>query len=261
MLKKIIIVIFIILILPTLTFSEEERWKERKSSHFIIYYKEAPRDFIDEVIDASEDYYHKITRELGFTRYEYWLWEERAKIYIYRDADEYHSSTGKPTWASGHAEYRKKEVYTYPLAWGFFDTLLPHELGHIIFREFVGYKNRSIPLWLDEGVASYQEKSRRWGSDKLVKKAIENNNFIPIPKLTKIKTLTNFSDDAVTLFYNESVSIVYFLITKYGRYSFMRFCRALKDGKDLDEAIDKAYTRFDDVEELNDIWQRHIKRK
>ncbi len=258
MLNRILIILFIIFVLPNVSFCEEQKWEDQSSNHFIVYYKEAPEDFITEVIDAAEDYYQKITRDLGFTRYEYWLWEDRAKIYIYKEAEDYHSSSGKPTWASGHAEYEKKTIYTYPLAWGFFDTLLPHELGHIIFRELVGFRNNNVPLWLDEGVACYQERTRRWGSEKEVKKAIEQKKFITLNELTEIISLASFDNDKVELFYNESVSIVSFLISNYGKYNFVKLCKALKDEKSLDSAIDSAYARFDNLKELNDVWHKYL---
>lgn len=258
MLNKILVILFIMAALATTSFCEEEKWEQQNSSHFIVYYKEAPEDFITEVIDAAEDYYQKITRDLGFTRYDSWLWEERAKIYIYKDSENYHASSGKPSWASGHAEYEKKTIYTYPLAWGFFDTLLPHELGHIIFREFVGFRNNKVPLWLDEGVACYQERTRRWGSEKEVKKTVESKTFIPLNELTEIKSLSDFDKDKVELFYNESVSIVSFLITNYGKYNFARLCKALKDENSLDQAIDSAYARFDNLKELNDVWYKYL---
>ncbi|MBM3251955.1 MAG: hypothetical protein FJZ11_04140 [Candidatus Omnitrophica bacterium] len=259
--RKIFASFLIILLLSTMAFCEEEKWLERKSTHFIVYFKLAPEDFIEDVIEAAEDYYQEITRDLGFTRYKYWLWEERAKIYIYNDADDYHNTTEKPEWASGHAIYEFKTIYTYPLAFGFFDTLLPHELGHIIFREFVGIKNRNIPLWLDEGVATYQEKTKRWGADSFIKKAIKNGKFISLEELTKIKDLISLDKDTVDLFYNESVSIVYFLISQHGRYNFMSLCRALRDGKDLDRAIDTSYTRFNNMQELNDAWYRYLSKR
>lgn len=258
MFKKILIILFFVCILPKVSFCEEEKWQQQNSAHFIIYYKEAPEDFIGEVVDAAEDYYQKITRDLGFTRYEYWMWEDRAKIYIYKDSEDYHSASGKPSWASGHAEYEKKIIYTYPLAWGFFDTLLPHELGHIIFREFVGFKNNNVPLWLDEGVACYQERTRRWGSEKEVRKSIEEKKFIPLLELTEIKSLSDFDDAKVELFYNESVSAVSFLVNNYGKYNFVRFCKELKDNNSLDKAIDSAYGRFDNLKELNDVWYKYL---
>ena len=77
-----------------------EQWNERKSSHFVIYFKDAPDDFIDNVIDTAEEYYREITSDLGFTRYGSWTWEERAKIYIYKDAEDYVQTTKQPGWSS-----------------------------------------------------------------------------------------------------------------------------------------------------------------
>lgn len=261
MLNKILTILFILVALPIAVFCEEAKWEEQSSSHFIVYFKEAPEDFIDEVIETAENCYRDITQELGFLRDKYWIWEERAKIYIYSDADDYRNSTEKAAWVSGHADYEKKIIYTYPLAWGFFDTLLPHELGHIIFREFVGQRNVNVPLWLDEGVACYQEQTRRWGAEKKVREAIEQKKFMPLDELTQINSLSAFDDQKVNLFYDESVSIVSFLITKYGRYNFVELCRALRDGKSLDKAVDSAYARFESLKELNDVWYRYLNEK
>ena len=60
-----------------------KEWKEYKRQHFIVYYKNAPFDFVETVEDASGQYYLEITENMGFTRYKGWNWDERAKIYIY----------------------------------------------------------------------------------------------------------------------------------------------------------------------------------
>jgi hypothetical protein len=85
-------------------------------------------------MNAAEEYYRSITNELGFTRFNNWLWEDRASIYIYDDSQEYIAATKQPSWSAGLAAYREKKITTYLADAGFFDTLLPHELGHIIFR-------------------------------------------------------------------------------------------------------------------------------
>ncbi|MFC1593996.1 peptidase MA family metallohydrolase [Candidatus Omnitrophota bacterium] len=258
MVKKVILSAVCILLVASCAFCAEEKWKERKSTHFVVYYKDAPKDFIEDVIDAAEDYYYEITKNLGFHRKDFWLWEERADIYIYLDADDYSSSTGQPTWSSGSASYRERKISTYPLASGFFDTLLPHELGHIIFREFVGFRAK-IPLWLDEGVATYQEKAKRWGARKTVKKAIDAGTFIPMEELSKMGSASRLDPTQVNLFYAEATSIVYFLLTQHGRHNFIEFCRELRDGETMEDAIDHAYVRFESMDDLNTHWLRYIK--
>ena len=46
----------------------EDEWKERKGNHFILYYKNAPPDFVKSVEEMAEYYYEEITRNMGFTR-------------------------------------------------------------------------------------------------------------------------------------------------------------------------------------------------
>jgi len=253
------LVLIIIILFASSAFCDSRKWQMRKSSHFIVYYVDAPSDFIEKVIDEAEDYYTQITYDLGFSRKDYWLWEDRAKIYIYEDAENYHESSKRPHWSAGMAACREKIINTYPLAAGFFDTLLPHELGHIIFREFVGF-NADVPIWLDEGVACFQEKARRWGSARIVRSAIEENIFIPLNELSKVNLSSIQDRDLVDLIYAESASIVYFLIVEQGKYNFVKFCRALRDGKNLEKALNSTYIKYKNLKELNDAWVRYLRR-
>lgn len=257
MLRKFII--FGLFLFACLRFSEglAEEWQARRSSHFIVYYKEAPEDFIENVIDAAEDYYNSITNDLGFTRYDAWGWDERAKIYIYNDKQEFINATTQPSWAGGSAHIKEKKISTFILEAGFFDSMLPHELGHIIFREFVGERD-DLPRWLEEGVASYSEKSRRFTAGKIVKLAIENKKFIPLTELSKINLSALQDKESVDLFYAESASLVYFLLTKFNRYNFIDFCNALKRGESFDTALHRGYPRFDNLADLDKQWQRYL---
>jgi hypothetical protein len=239
-------------------YSAQREWRVKKSTHFVVYYKNAPLDFIDKVVDAAEDYYREITFDLGFVRHDYWLWEDRAKIYIYEDPEDYQkASIEHSQWSGGIAFYREKRINTFPWDAGFFDTLLPHELGHIIFREFIGF-DADVPLWLDEGVACFQEKARRWGSERIVRSAIDHNVFIPLNELSEITRYSLRDKNVRDLFYAESASIVYFLIVKQGKQGFVKLCKALRDGKKLDEAISYAYIKYDNLQELNDAWVRDL---
>lgn len=254
--KTLLSFLFLIAILSPVLAEEQPNWKESRSSHFLIYYNEAPEDFVKNVELSAEEEYETIAQNLGFTRYEGWSWDRRARIYIYDDQEHYVGARNV-SWSHGMAMAPEKVIRTFPTAAGFFDSTLPHELGHIIFREFVGYKSK-IPLWLDEGVAMYQEKARRWGANKLVAKAISEGKFIPLKELSFIE-LTDHSDQAlVELFYAEAASIVYFMITELGDYRFVNFCRQLKEGCRMDDAIHRAYARFENMNDLNDAWVKYL---
>jgi len=231
----------------------EDKWQEYRSLHFLIYYKDAPRDFVEAVQESAEDYYQEITQELGFTREKSWSFDERAKIYIYRDSDDYIKS-GQADWSHGAAIAKEKTIRTFPQASGFFDTTLPHELGHIIFREFVGFRS-NIPLWMDEGVAMYQEKAKRWGANQAVRGAISQGAFVPVPELTDVQRVEK---DFVPLFYAESASLVYYLITEFGKYKFVSLCKMLKGGTRFENAFIETYSRFKDFKDVNDSWLDYL---
>jgi len=238
---------------------KEKVWKEYKRRHFIVYYKEAPLDFVKEVEKAAEQYYEEITNNLGFTRYKGWTWDERVKIYIYDDHDDYIDSAGQARWSHGAASARRKTIHTFPSAHGFFDSTLPHELGHIIFREFVGFRVQ-IPRWFEEGVAMYQEKAKRWGSNRIVKKAIETEDFIPLDELSHVVLTSKTDDQKVKLFYAESASIVYYMISELGEYRFVQFCRKIKSGDSFIKALTSVYFRFKDLEHLNKSWVEYLEK-
>lgn len=255
--KKIILLLMAILTL-SFAYGLEDKFYIAKSTHFVLYYKDVPASFIDKVLDKAEDYYAKITDNLGFTRYNFWLWDDRAKIYIYNDVEEYKAATAQPSWSSGCVSVKDKTIKTYPLASSFFDTLLPHELGHIIFREFVGFDNKNVPLWLDEGVASFQEMTKRFAAKGCVRKAIRDNKFIPLDKLSNINLTLIQDNETIDIFYSEAVSLADYLIVQCGNSNFVNFCRALRDGKTLEEALSYAYN-FRNLTELNTAWLRFLK--
>lgn len=236
----------------------EDGWHIEKSTHFIVYYKDADERFVENTIDKAEEYYKSIADTLGFTRYDFWLWEKRAKIYIYNDAVDYQTKTGKPSWSGGTAYAAEKIIETYPLREGFFQAILPHELGHIIFREFVGFQGNS-PLWLDEGVAMYQERIKRTNIKGRLLNAIEQNKLIPLTKLSELNIMFVNDQELIELYYTEALSVVNFLMEQYGKGNFVELCHALKERKPFDEALNDAYRVFKNLEDLNKAWIRYIK--
>lgn len=255
--KKIILFSVVFLQLSSLALAKLDNWAVAKSSHFIIYYKNASEDFIDGLIYKAETYYNEIADNLGFKRYKFWLWENRAKIYIHDDATGYQVATGSPEWSYGHVIPKDKVIHSFPSERRFFDTILPHELGHIIFREFVGFENNSIPLWLDEGVACYQENLRRPTAKRIVAQAMGTEKFISLEELSGFNIRSADNDEVVKIFYAEAVSIIDYLIKEFGEYRFVLFCRRLRDKRSFKDALSSSYP-FKNIKQLDRAWQEFI---
>ena len=251
-------ILLVIFLLPALLWSDEIPWQNYGSTHFIIYYKNAKDSSVSRIADKAEDYYETITDDLGFRRDNFWVRINRAKIYLYDDAQSYHEQTKQPEWSGGAAIPNEKLIYSYDGADSFFNTVLPHEMAHIIFREAAGFNNYAIPSWLDEGAACFQEKIRRSGADAVVKQARRRGSFIKLEDLGKLNPLSMQDIQLVELFYAESLSVVNFLVEKYGKDNFSDFCRDLNKFNNLDKAIQHAYD-FNDLRELSDAWGRYLK--
>lgn len=237
--------------------AKSDGWKEHRGRHFLIYYNAAPKDFIETIEDVSENYYTSITKTLGFPRPSAWSYDDRVQIYIYDDEDAYVTAGRQARWSHGSASPKQKIIRTYPAAHGFFDTTLPHELAHIIFRDFVGYRTR-IPLWFEEGVAMYAERAKRFGAHDAVRQAQQQGTFLSLQQMTMMGYGGIQGNEAVGLFYAHSASIVKFMIDEHGKNKFVRFCRKLKEGKPFDWALDEIYARFKNTERLNNAWVKFL---
>jgi len=257
--KHILFFIAVFLSLSVWAYSADEGWQVYKTTHFLIYYKNAPQDDITGIGSRSEEYYNRIADDLGFTRFNFWLWDDRAKIYIYDNSESYQTTTGQPKWSQGVASPDYKTIQAFIGDNNFLETILPHEMGHVIFREFVGFGNPAIPLWLDEGVASYQEKFRYANADQILRQVIVSNKFMDLTQLFQFQTFghNNEGDDSVRLFYLESFSLVDFLIKNYGRDNFVYFCQNLRDKKDFGRALSASYN-FANIKELEKAWLNYL---
>jgi len=237
---------------------EPVKWETYKSSHFIIYYQKAPESFIYKVSNEAEDYYNKIAEALGFTRYNFWLWDNRAKIYIYDNAKDYQAGAKQPAWSAGVANPREKTIYSFAFSQEFFDHVLPHEMGHIIFREVVGFDNPAVPLWLEEGIASFQEKNLSSSAGWIVAQAAKNNTLLDITKIDSYN-LKSMPEEKVMLFYSQSISMMNFLIKEYGKENFNLFCQKLRERRDFRQAFALIYP-FSQVEDFQQVWKQRIKK-
>lgn len=250
--KLFLIFVFI----PLIALALDQSWQVHKSTHFLIYYKNAKEATLNELALKVEDYYNKITDDLGFRRFNFWTWDNRAKIYLFDNQQEYMSQTGEPDWSAGQAQVNSKLIQTFVTARGFLDNVLPHELAHIIFREMVGFDNSSIPLWLDEGVASYQEQEHSFVKEDLANK-IRQGDFISFDNLNKFEVADLRTTNDVVLFYTESYSLVKYLIEEFGKDQFVLFCQNIRDKQDLARSLRSVYP-FNNLADFESAWKNYI---
>ena len=252
---------FLLILISTKTlFAQEQKWQELRGVHFLVYYKNAEDDFANWLLDKAEEYYYSITERLGLRRYDFWTHEKRVKVYIYDDIQSYQKDAGQPEWTGGCVDIENKIIRTFYAAGGFVNKVLPHELGHIIFRELIGFNNFATPLWLEEGVACYLEPpGNRTHAQRIIKKAIADGEFIPLKNLNNFNLRQTIGRDKIELFYAEALGVVTYLIREYSQDEFTIFCENLRDKKDLDRSIASVYP-YKDLEEFSQKWQEYLEK-
>lgn len=256
-------------------------WQELKSEHFMVYFIQNEK-FAKEVLDKAEVYYQRIAYELGYPRYSnFWTWDKRVKIYIYKERGDFQKVTTQPKWSEGMADYANKQIVSYAWAKGFVESLLPHEMAHLIFRDFVGFKGE-VPLWLDEGVAQWAEGEKRKDYKAMSKYYLKKETLLALDVMMTLDirqvkendkihmriirakdgqegVLFLAGEELVKVYYLQAVSIVGFLIEKYGSDSFAVFCRQLRDGKSLEESLRFAYPLYiHSLKELQERWVTYL---
>lgn len=234
-----------------------DSWKELKGDHFIVYYQNNEA-FAKQVARRAEFYYNQIASDLGYPRYSnFWQWENRCKIYLYASEEEFKRLTGQPFWSHGMAHYTKREIHSYERDDDFTESVLPHEIAHLIFRDFVGLGGQ-IPIWLDEGVAQWCEPQKRELAKKISRYLIATDKDLHVQDLTATDPARLEGEAAVQAFYMQAVSLVDFLVRGFGGQSFTSFCRELRDGKRFEDALRSTYPgRIETLQELDQQWRRY----
>ncbi|MBU1044992.1 MAG: hypothetical protein KJ915_11415 [Candidatus Omnitrophica bacterium] len=280
--KTVTYLLFFLLIFCYRLSFAEQGWTQLNSDHFIVYYQDSDKNFAADVARKAEEYYNSIADNLGYVRYSnFWKWDKRVKIYIYPDHASYLLATNQQSWSHGVADYFKKEIISY--AWGkdFLKSLLPHELAHLIFRDFVGFKS-DIPLWLDEGVAQWEETELKAQRLSLVRQQASQNIILPIRTMIDLDIRTIETDQQIKLegmaldngqipilemdgralvniYYLQAFSLVGFLMERYGAESFVVFSRQLRDGKTISDALKFAYPQqLRSIEQLEKQWKQYL---
>ncbi|MDD3001422.1 MAG: peptidase MA family metallohydrolase [Candidatus Riflebacteria bacterium] len=207
-----------------------------EDQRFIIHFAGDSRDDIGDVtFDMLEEIFFQVTDSLNFHP------DVKINVIFFLTQDYY--KIGKE-WSAAAAQGIQIMV---PLKSGYktpeyVKGLLAHEFTHTIIH--LKTKNR-CPLWLNEGLAQYQEFTASYGSADIIRpdfegilqrEFIEEQNNITLSKAQSlIQSGTNNTD--VARGYIASYMAVRCLADYYGEQSFDELLSELGEGKTIDEAM------------------------
>ncbi len=185
------------------------------------------------------------------------------KIYIYPSADDLRSGlrlSGRD-WVGAHAHPELGVILVAAdgasTASSELARSIAHELAHLYVYEATGEGHDSVPLWLDEGIASMVEGAA--GNPNYATRlaeAVSSGETFDLADLCY--TLPAGADDAL-LAYAQSTAFVNFLQREYGDQALPRIIAAIADGADCQAAPLRVLGKS--LAELNEEWLEQEKPK
>ncbi len=224
-------------------------WKTASGDIVRVHWYEGGDAFGQRALTIGEDGVEQAAALLGV--------REKAPVdfFIYADQEAFYEALGPGTrenvGGQANAEIRTLFALIAPSeiddAW--VETVIPHELTHLVFDTAVDNPYHFPPRWLNEGVAVYESEGYGPGDRNAVEEAARDDSLIPLPGLAgQFPT----SADGFRLAYAESVSAIDFFIRTHGQDALVALIGSYADGKTDDEAFETAIGQ--DVEAFNAAW-------
>jgi Tfp pilus assembly protein PilF len=250
-----------ILVVDTrLTGTDGTEWQEMETGHFIIRHKNVYAGTRMAVF--AEHYASAILRYFDYES-KHAEWDKKCTIEIYPDRESYKGDMSTAEWSGGTSVLKRRgakledhRIILFQTSPQAFNTILPHELTHIIYQMVVGY-GVSLPLWLNEGVAVWMEPDfRRRRHLRVLEVELGRDNLFPLHELFKTQTYPESKRD---VFYAQSYFLVSLLISRGGAGKIVEFARKVSGKTDPSAELKEMY-EFKDVNALEEFFLKELRR-
>lgn len=212
-------------------------WQQQVDGMLRVHWYEGEAAFGDALLDVSRRSLNAIDALIPAPA------DVPLEIYVYASTTDLQSALflGGEAWQAGHANPKLGVVMLVvtpgPGQSIEMETLIPHELAHVILYRSVGDGYASLPAWLSEGIASLSELYPNPDYEQALTVASQNNSLLPISDLCDTFPL---DASGAYLAYAESQSFVRFLRDLYGAPALLQLASAYADGLNCDEGVVRA---------------------
>ncbi|MBN1917888.1 MAG: hypothetical protein JW889_08270 [Verrucomicrobia bacterium] len=242
---------------PAGEYAAREKWIDLETANCIVYYRN--NDQAKLVAKRVEDTLARVSSQLEVTRLDWH--KDKCKVFVFDDPvawREFVTKSGASTeWADGFAYGPLREIYLHAGdTTAMLDCVLPHELTHIVHREVVR-DDTFLPLWLLEGLACANEFSGKETRYTLVRGAQASARLIPLTQLTAYRSYPRGAK--VDLFYAESLTVVEFILDRFGHEGLAELHKRLRRETEFDKLVKRVFKM--DVEDFERQWLEYIGKK
>jgi hypothetical protein len=224
-------------------------WETIEDEELAIHWYDGNEAWGQEMFDTGRRAMDQLEEELGtdITR--------QVRLVAYSSGDDFRGAfPPQQDWIGGQA-FPDLGVTVQIIGAGdddWMETVLFHELSHLVFHQALEGALASPPSWLDEGLAMYNEPESR-DSEARVRAAAEAGQLLPFSQLQG-----NFGAEGATvgLAYAQSQMMVAYLIEDCGEEGFQQIIQNMVDDMSVDAAMESACGY--DAQTLYDDWRQTL---
>jgi len=227
----------------------EQTMHNEFGGNFVISYDgRAYPELGEEVLEVLEAAYNDVGRQLDFYP------EVQVPVLLYTQRD-FLELTGSPDWSGGL--YDGKIRIPVGGVVGMSDRLravLYHEYVHVVVRYLAAGR---CPDWLNEGLAEMAGREHYAPSLRRLRRALEREELLSFEQLES--SFSGLPRDQIELAYQQSYSLVRYMIDQFHWYKMAELLRALGAGQSLGAAIDQVLGEYAvDYAGLQDAWRHDL---
>ncbi|MCH7504983.1 tetratricopeptide repeat protein [PVC group bacterium] len=212
--------------------SVETRLQKTGVSNFDIRYERDAAQY--EIYDVKGMLYEarrKIGRDFG-------VYPKYKTIVILYPEDDFEKIRDRPHWLAGMFDGKIRIPLGKKASKDILEKIIFHEYTHVLIQDLT---NGNCPIWLNEGLARYEEyRGQKYGF-LFLKRAIKQNQLLNFRDFSGTKIDFSMNADVVSLFYDQSYSFVNYLISKFRMYKIRKLCGDLGQGMSLEAALKKEF--------------------
>ena len=252
MFTRRLIFLAMILFIP-FSFLYAENITLRTEAADIIY-----EDSLSAVAQEVTKAYPSVKSELAQTLQ--WQVDFRPDIVLAKDSEQFRKFAGSNIIVAYAVPGRNlivldtSRVYAKPFS---LEATLKHELCHLLLHRNI--EQGELPRWLDEGVCQWASggiaELLSGEEDRALAKAVIYDSLIDIRELNRFPS----DEKSLILAYQESKSIVEYIVRAYGSQGLLTFLKKLQDGEAIHEAARKSFSVS--LAGLEKEWRSSLKRK
>lgn len=226
-------------------------WQSITSDPVTLFWYQGDSAFANSLMAAARAGLARVANDTGA------MAKRKVRVFIYASSAELQSAQlFAPIWEGG-VTYQEWDLIAVGVATSQLDygiRAVPHELSHWVVGQltFNNY-GASLPVWLDEGLATYAEGPILSDYQAALNFAISRN------QLQSVRSLSSpFSaiPQLAYISYAESNSIVTYLIKTYGKAKMVQLLDVFRQGSGHDDALKKVYGF--DQDGLDAPWRRSL---